>query len=191
VRGAAAALLAVLLSAGLAAGLAGCGSVSIPFFGKKTEKPGAAAGGSACPVAVILRPLANTVVLGPSGEVKPLNAAWYGIYSDISATCRVTGDVLHATLDSVIIAERGPAVRGNDVDLNYFVSLTAADQTILGKKSFSVHVTVPDKAKRGGVDDHVEVAFPLGGRPLADLNITAGFQETPQAIEFYKTYRGR
>jgi hypothetical protein len=50
---------------------------------------------------------------------------------------------------------------------------------------------LPDKAKRGGVSDHVEVAFNLGGRPISDLNITAGFQESQQAIEFYKNFRGR
>jgi hypothetical protein len=176
---------ALLAAFGLAV-LTGCGS--IPFFGKKAEKPAA---GPACPVAVILRPLANTAVFGDKGENRPLNVAWYGVYSDVSVTCTVTGDTLHAVLDNIIIGERGPAVRGNDVDLSYFVALTAGDQTILGKKSFAVHVTVPEKAKRGGVNDHVEVAFPLGGRALADLNITVGFQQSPQVIEFYKNYRGR
>jgi hypothetical protein len=117
--------------------------------------------------------------------------AWYGVFSDISATCKMTGDTLHASLDNVIAAERGPAVRGNDVDFSYFVALTGADQSILGKKAFAVHLTVPDKAKRGGVNDHVEIAFATGGRPLSDLNITVGFQESPQAIEFYKNFRGR
>ena len=159
----------------------------VPFVGKKSEGPAA----PACPIAVILHPLANTVVFGGAGELKPLNVAWYGVFSDISATCKMAGDTLHASLDNVIVAERGPAARGNDVDFNYFVSLTGSDQTVLGKKTFAVHVTVPDKAKRGGVDDHVEVAFATGGRPLSDLNITVGLQESPQAVEFYKNFRGR
>ena len=176
---------AALLAAFGLAWLASCSWV--PFVGKKADK-GAA---PACPVAVILKPLANTAVFNPNSELKPLNVAWYGIYSDISVTCNVNGDTLLATLDNVIVAERGPAGRGNDVDLNYFVSLTGPDQSILGKKTFAVRVTLPDKAKRGGVSDHVEVAFNLGGRPVSDLNITAGFQESQQAIEFYKNFRGR
>ena len=143
---------------------------------------------------VVLHPLANTAVFSPTatgGGLKPLDVAWYGIFSDISASCKMTGDTLHASLDNIIVAERGPAVRGNDVDFNYFVSLTAGQQTILGKKTFSVHITVPDKQKRGGVSDHVEVAFATGGHPLSDLNITVGFQESPQDIEFYKNFRGR
>ena len=175
-----------------ALGLALLASCSwIPFVGKKqSEKPV----NPACPITVILHPLANTAVFNPTtapGDLKPLNVAWYGIFSDISASCTMTGGTLHAALDNVIVAERGPAARSNDVDFNYFVSLTGPDQSIFGKKSFSVHVTVPDKAKRGGVNDHVEVAFSTGGQPLSNLNITVGFQESPQAIEFYKNFRGR
>jgi hypothetical protein len=177
---------ALLAAFGLAL-LASCSY--IPFVGKKSEK----AASPACPAAVILHPLANTAVFNPTatGDLKPLDVAWYGIFSDMSVSCTITGDTLHAVIDNVIVAERGPAAHGNDVDFNYFVSLTAADQTILGKKSLAVHITLPDKAKRSGVNDHVELAFAMGGRPVADLNLTAGFLQTPQAIQYYKNFRGR
>jgi hypothetical protein len=180
----AAALLAVF---GLAL-LASCSY--IPFIGsKKSEK----AAGPACPAAVILHPLANTAVFNPTApkDLRPLDVAWYGVYSDISVSCTITGDTLHAVIDSVVVAERGPAAKGNDVDFYYFVSLTGSDQTILGKKVLGVHVTMPDKAKRSGVSDHVELAFAMGGHSVADLNITAGFQQSQQAIQFYKNFRGR
>jgi hypothetical protein len=172
----------------MALGLAALSACSwIPFVGKKS--PEAAA--PACPVAAVLRPLANTVIFAPNGEKKPLYVAWFGIFSDIAASCTATGDTLHASLDNILVAERGPSVRGNDVDLNYFVALTTADQTILGKKTFAVHIAVPPGEKRGAVTDHVEVAFNLGGHPLSDLNILVGLQESPDAIEFYKHYPGR
>jgi len=179
---------AALLSAFAFALLASCSWV--PFVGKKSEK---AASSPACPITVILHPLANTAVFRPGAgpELRPLDVAWYGIYSDIAANCQIVGDTLHATLDNIIVAERGPAAKGNDVDLTYFVSLTGPDQAILGKKSIPVHITVPERAKRAGVNDHVEVAFAMGGRPVSDLNITAGFQAPPQAVEFYKNFRGR
>jgi hypothetical protein len=159
----------------------------MPFIGKKT--PPAAAPN--CPVAAVLRPVANTVVFAPGTDKKPPFVAWFGLFSDIAATCTLSGDTLHAALDNTIVAERGPSVRGNDVDLQYFVALTAADQTILGKKTFSVHITVPPNEKRGGVNDHVEVSFATGGRPLSDLDILVGLQVSPDAVEFYKHYPSR
>jgi len=163
------------------------GCSHIPFIGKKADAPVA----PSCPVAAVLKPLANTPVFAARTEKKPPNVVWYGVFSDITASCTASGDTLHASLDNVIVAERGPAARGNDVDLDYFVALTAADQTILGKKLFSVHVTVPERGKRGGVTDHVEVAFNTAGRPVSDLSLSVGFQQTPDAVEFYKHYRGR
>ena len=162
----------------------------LPFGGNKSSGPPPAA---ACPAGVILHPLAQTAVFRPGvgPEVRPLDVAWYGVFSDIAVTCDTGPDAVHVVLDNVIAAERGPAAQGNDVDFGYFVALTASDQTVLGKKTFGVHISVPDKARRGGVDDHVVITFNTGGRPISDLNITAGFQQSPQAIQFYKNYRGR
>jgi hypothetical protein len=159
----------------------------IPFVGKKDSAPVA----PSCPVAAVLHPLANTVAFAPGAEIKPPYVSWFGIFSDISAKCTLTGDTLHAVLDNVIVAERGPSARGNDVDLSYFVALTSADQTILGKKTFSVHVTVAPTEKRGGINDHVEVVFNTGGRALSDLDIMVGFQDTPDVVDFYKHFPGR
>lgn len=162
----------------------------MPFGGKKADQSAA----QACPVAVILKPLANTAVFRPGTgpDPKPIDVGFYGIFSDISATCQPAGDALRVSIDSVIAAERGSATaQGNDVELGYFVSLTAGDQTVLGKKSFGVRVSIPERARRGGVSDHVEVVFPTGGRPISDLQITAGFQQSQQAIQYYKNFRGR
>jgi len=165
--------------------LSGCSWM--PFIGSKSNKPTE----PACPVAAILRPLANTVVFGPGADRNPTGVAWYGILSDVSVTCQIKGDTLHAALDIVIAAEHAPAAKTDGPDLNYFVALTGSDQSILGMTRLSVHVTVPEPAKRGGVSDHVEVAFATGGRPMSDLTIDVGFQQTADAIEFYKKYRGR
>jgi hypothetical protein len=180
---------AALLAALAILALASCSLM--PFGGKKGDNQPAAA----CPVAVILKPLANTAIFRPGAgaDPKPVDVAFFGIYSDVSANCQPAGDALRVSLDSVIAAERGSASAqgGGDVDLGYFVSLTAGDQTVLGKKSFGVRVSIPDRAKRGGVNDHVEIVFPTGGRPISDLQITAGFVQSQQAIQFYKNYRGR
>jgi len=142
-------------------------------------------------VTAVLKPLANTVVFAPGGQHRPLYIAWYGRYSDISSSCTLNGTTLHAALDNVIVAERGPAVRDNDVDLSYFVALTGPDQAILGKKTFAVHLTVPSGEKRAAVNDHVEVAFNTGGRPVADLGILVGMQIPPDVVDYFKHYPAR
>jgi hypothetical protein len=177
----------VIMAASLALGVAGLAACSwVPFVGKKTP----ATPPVACPIAAVLKPVANTVVFVGT-EYKPLYVAWFGLLSDTTATCTVNGDTLHVALDNVIVAQRGPSARGNDVDLSYFVALTTPDQTILGKKTFSVHVAVPPGEKRGGVTDHVEVAFATGGRPTSDFSLLVGLQIAPEAVEFYKHYPGR
>jgi hypothetical protein len=103
----------------------------------------------------------------------------------------MSGGSLHAALDIVIAAERAPAGTGNGVDLDYFVAVTGANNQVLSKNPFSVHVAVPGTAKRGAVSDKVEEVIDTGGRPLSELNIVVGFQQSPDAIEFYKNFRGR
>ena len=98
----------------------------IPFIGKKKSDE-AQSSAPACPVAAVLRPLANTAVFAPTPDKKPINVAWYGLFSDITVTCRINGDGLSASIDNIVVAERGPAVRGNDVDFNYFIALTDAN----------------------------------------------------------------
>lgn len=160
----------------------------MPFFGKSNT---AAAPSQPCPVTAVLRPLASTAVFGASAERRPINVAYYGILSDVSATCTSNGPTLRAALDIVIAAERGPAAAGNGVDLNYFVAVTGPNNAVLGKTPMAVHVPVDGGVKRGGVTDHVEIAFDTAGRPLSDLNIVVGFQQSPDAVEFYRNYRGR
>ena len=45
--------------------------------------------------------------------------------------------------------------------------------------------------KRAGVTDHIEETIPLDGRKAPDLNVILGFQQSPDAVEFYKRFRGR
>jgi len=99
---------------------------------------------------------------------------------------------VHATLDVVVIGERGPAAgKGDSVDLQYFVAVTGADQAILSKRSFPVHIAIPADAKRAGITDHIEETIPLGGRSPGDLSIVVGFQQRPEIVDFYRHYRGR
>jgi len=142
---------------------------------------------------VILHPLSQTAVFSPGAEHQPLGVAFYGILDDASSKCDRSGDMLRASLDVVVIAERGPAgaTAGSGVDLQYFVAVTGPNQTVLSKRSLPVHIPISAGARRAGITDHIVESIPLAGRAPGDLSIVIGFQQTPEVVEFYKHFRGR
>lgn len=173
---------ALILSA--LAALSGCG-----WFGSSQPRAAAAA---ACPAAAILRPLAQTAVFAPGAARQPTGVAFYGVLSEVAAKCERAGDAVRASLDVVIIAERGPAAgTASDVNLQYFIAVTGPDQAILAKRTLPVQITIPANARRAGVTDHIEETIPLAGRPPGQVNIVLGFQQSPEIVEFYRNFRGR
>lgn len=162
--------------------LSGCGWISSSSPNSTTE---------ACPSAVILRPLANTVVFGPAPERRPDNVTFYGLLSEADLKCEAAGDAMRMILDVVVVGERGPAAKADSVDFQYFVAVTGPDQAILGKKPFSVRIVFDTPQKRAGVTDHIEETIPLGGRRGSDLTVDIGFQQSPEVVDFYKHFRGR
>ena len=64
---------------------------------------------AACPTAAVLRPLSQTAVFRPGAAPQPTNVAFYGILTDVEAKCDRAAGAVRASLDVVIIGERGPA----------------------------------------------------------------------------------
>ena len=179
-----------LAAAATLAALAGCSTIESinPFASSSPSAPAAAP----CPSAVILQPLRQTAVFRPGAKPEPLGVAFYGVLDDVSVTCQRSGDAVRASLDIVIIGERGPAASGGTgVDLQYFVAVTGPNQAILSKRSLPVQIAIPANARRAGVTDHVEETIPLAARQPADLSIVLGFQQNPEVVEFYRHFRGR
>jgi len=160
-----------------------------PFSSGSEKVTAPAAPTAVCPQAVVLRPLANTVVFGPSEGRRPINVAFTGRLSDVDVKCDLAGSAFRATFDVIVVAERGPAGRADDVDLDYFVAVTGPDQAILSKKNFAVHITIPAGAKRAAVTDHFEETIDTRGHSSGDLTIDLGFQQRPEVVEFYKNFR--
>ena len=144
-----------------------------------------------CPSAIVLRPLSNTAVFGAAAERRPDNVAFYGILSEADLKCEYGGANLKIALDAIVIGERGPAAKGDVVDLPYFVAVTAPDQSIVSKLPFAVRIVFDSTQKRAGVTDHIEETIPLDGRKGSDLNVLLGFQQTAEVVDFYKHFRGR
>ena len=140
----------------------------------------------------MLRPLAQTAAFAPGAAHQPAGVTFYGVLSEVEAKCERVGDAVRASLDVIVIGERGPAAgKADGVDLQYFVAVTGPNQSVLSKRSFTLRIPIPADAKRAGVTDHIVETIPLGGRPASDLTISLGFQQTPDVIDFYRHFRGR
>jgi hypothetical protein len=173
-----------------AAALAGCSTISSlnPFSTGSTPSVAVAA----CPTAAVLRPLSQTAVFRPGAAPQPTNVAFYGILSDVNAKCDRGPGVVRASLDVVVIGERGPAAAGaSSVDLYYYVAVTGPDQTILSKRTLPVHIDIPADQRRSGITDHIEETIAVGAVPAGQLNIMLGFQQGPEVVDFYRHFRGR
>lgn len=182
---------AALALTGLIA-LSGCGSISSPFDWFSSSKTPAAPPAATCPAATILHPLSQTAVFAPGMQHQPMGVAFYGLLNDVSVNCDSAAGAVHAALEIIIIGERGPAAgKAEAVDLPYFVAVTGANQAVLSKRSFAVHIAIPANAQRSGVTDHIEETIPLAGQPPGALSIVVGFQQGPEIIDFYKHFRGR
>ena len=145
----------------------------------------------ACPAAVILRPLANTAVFGGTGEARPENVAFYGLLSEVDRKCDYANDAVKMTLNVIVIGQRGAAAHGDAVDLTYFVAATGPNQQVISKRPFTVHIAFKPDQIRAGVTDHIVETIALGGHRGSDITVLLGFQQNPQAVEFYQHYRGR
>lgn len=177
------------LIAAAALALAGCGTVSSWFGGSRGA---ATAPAAACPAVSILRPLSQNAVFAPGAARQPAGVAFYGVLSDVEARCDTAPGVVRATLDVVIVGERGPAARGaGQIDLQYFVAVTGPDQSILSKRTLPVSISLPANQRRAGVTDRIEETIPLGGRQPGELTVVLGFQQSPEIVEFYRNFRGR
>jgi len=146
---------------------------------------------NACPSTVVLRPLASTAVFGLSGVARPDNVTFYGHLGEVNSSCATTSDAVRITLDVIVLGERGPAARGDGVDLQYFVAVTGPDQAILGKKLFLVHIAFDGVQDTARLNSHIEEVIPLRGRPAGDLTVNIGFQQSPEVVDFYKHFGSR
>lgn len=168
--------------------LAGCGvfgAANSALFG--TPKTAQAT----CPSTIILQPLANTAVFVPGAAPRPENVAFYGLLDEVTSDCEAVPGALRVTLAVDVIAQRGPAAKGNAVDLTYFVALTAPGDRILQKRPFTVRVTIPPDKLRAGVSDRFAEVIPLAGYQPTALTLDLGFQQGPEVVEFYHHFRGR
>jgi hypothetical protein len=170
----------LLAIAGLMA-LAGCSG---------QPKPGEAA--LACPKVSIVRDLAEMTQFragGRDGSDVVARAA----LADYSGNCDYTSDGVTVNLSLYVVAERGPALQGNQASYRYFVAVTPPNAAQPSAKSeFESTIDFPAGQARAANKEEVTPQIPLPRDGNAkDWQVLVGFQLTPEQLAYNRSQMKR
>ncbi len=97
--------------------------------------------------------------------------------------CRYDDNMLIVELVVEIIVKKGPASRGDQVDLPVFVSILDKQENVIAKQVFNSQVEFKDARRRSGILDEFEQQIPLkSGQTGEDYAIVVGFQLTREQL---------
>lgn len=170
--------IAVLAFAGLA--LTGCGGL-----GLGPKDPAEAA--LACPKVSIVRDLSEVTVFRPGGrDLTDLETR--AALADFTGNCEYTSSGVTVNVNVYLIAERGPALKGDAAKYQYFVALAKPDDTLVSKAYFDTDVTFPAGQPRAGTKEELAPKIPLPQDANAkDWKVYLGFQLTPEQLTFNRS----
>jgi hypothetical protein len=104
----------------------------------------------------------------------------------IQGGCIPRRDAILVRLAVPFVVERGPAIRGREVVLPWFVALVDANtKQVLARRSFVDGVEFqPNETRVSGLSQEVDLLVPLGnGKRVTDYEIWISFQLTPEQLE--------
>jgi hypothetical protein len=162
---------AALFAAAAAAALAGCG-----LFQKAETR--------ACPDAVILADAKRITQFRPGPGRDLTDIEFEGEIARISGACAYGKRDLTVTLVADLVATRGPAARGEQATLPFFVAIADEARNVVAKQVFESAIPVPRGQRRAGVREEIEQVIPLSpDEPAPYYEIVVGFQLSPEQLE--------
>ncbi len=153
--------------------LAGCG-----MFGGKTVKV-------ACPRAGILKDAAAITKFRPGVGRDLTDVVYQARLVNLKAACKYGRKGVTVDMTLALAAERGPAIQGSTVTLEYFVAIAGPGGAILAKKEFTTPVAFPNNVTQARVADELQQIIPLpSGASAANHRIIVGFQLQRAELEY-------
>lgn len=108
---------------------------------------------------------------------------------DVNWTCKFLDNRMRVEAAIDIVAQRGPASKGGNAQVPFFVAIIDSAQKIVAKKTFSSEVEFRGGRRRAGVREEIEqTVFLKKGESGTDYEIIVGLQLTEQQL---KQNRGR
>jgi hypothetical protein len=146
------------------------------------EEAGAPAA-PACPRAFIIEPAARVAVPPPSISEDPQALRYVAALSDIRSDCRYGESAVEVDLGFNLVAQRGPALEGDRVELAYFVATIGPDQSILGKQTFAAEIQFPEGRQVAGTFEALTLRVPVASTAADALpQLYVGFQLDPAEL---------
>lgn len=104
--------------------------------------------------------------------------------------CEYDDNEVDVDLQVRVIASRGPANSDRLANINYFVAVARADQTVLARKSFDIAIPFPGNRTRVSGLEEIGQVIPLAqGEDGTDYRIYLGFDLTPEELRFNRANR--
>jgi len=175
----------VLLTA--AALLAGCS-----LFGSK-EPPDVTKAGPDCPKVSIVRDAARLTQFRPGAGRDQTDVTVRALVADFRGQCQPDGQSVSLDFDLALVAERGPALKGDQVDLPYFVAIVVGpERQPVAKKEFVTTVVFEPGKRQAGTKEELHQSIPLApGRNAGDYQVLLGFQLDGSQLDYNRKTQGR
>ncbi len=94
----------------------------------------------------------------------------------ISGGCAYDSDGVTVSVTMPLVAERGPAMTGQEADYSYFVAVTDPDWNVIAKRSFPIRFRFDSGSGFSAAREELEQVIPLETqRQAAEYQILIGF----------------
>jgi hypothetical protein len=111
--------------------------------------------------------------------------------ADIVVDCKTERRRAVVDLQVAIAAERGPAMRGRDHEIEYFVAIVGPDRQVLKRDVFRARFEFPENRDRVGRVEELEPIIPIPSPERApEYAIWVGLVLTPEQAEWNRRPRG-
>jgi hypothetical protein len=147
----------------------------------------------ACPRAAIVGELAELQRYreGPGRDLT--DVAVSAQIAGIDGDCTLGRNEVEVTMKVAIVGDRGPGLQGDAAEVEYFVAITAPDETQpRAKQVFRTLLDFRGGRPRTGSSEELVEKIPLPGareKGAAGWSILVGFQLTPEELEVNRRRR--
>lgn len=148
--------------------------------------PQASTAAYACPKVNIVRDLQEVTQFRNGGGRDLTDVTSRAALADFSGHCDYADDGVTVNVNLYLVAERGPALQGNEATYRYFVAVAKpGEESPTTKSEFETTVTFEPGKARSGSREELAPRIPLPKDANAkDWKIFLGFQLTPDQLAF-------